>query len=253
MMFQDMTWLLLLIGFMVGLVVGATGVGGGALMTPLLIALTPTPLVSIIATDLLFAAAIKIVVSFRNLRRNSIDWNIVRSLWIGAIPATLVFSFFLAVLFPSWLDASLALIIGALVIFAGFRFLSDVGQRQAPISRKRLPFIGAILGGSVSLTSIGAGAFGMALLRPHWPHTKHVSGLVATDIVQAIPIALLAGLVHLSTGTFDFGLFLAITPTGVIGALLGSLVIAKTTSQSLMKILGLMLVTAGLLAVVAIF
>lgn len=253
MVFHDNALLLAILGIFVGLIVGGTGVGGGALMTPLLIFFTPLPLVNIIATDLLFAATTKVAVSLRNLRMKSIDWKIVRSVWLGALPATLLASLILAVFFPSWLEGILVFGIGCLVVIAGWRFLRLRGKQSRPSSSTRLPLVGALLGGSISMTSIGAGAFGLALLRPHWPDTRHVSGLVATDIVQAIPISLLAGLVHLTAGTFDLSLFVAITPAGVFGAMIGSFLAGRLGSDHLKKILGVTLISAGLLTLSTVF
>ena len=166
-----------LAGATVGLIIGLTGVGGGALMAPILFFGFGFDLVTVIATDLLFATCTKLIATRQHQQNHYVDWQVAKQLWKGSIPATLL-TIILAhqgVLFadPAWITA----LLGILVLLSGLSlfFENSIGLRQKKsqalrpaiheASKKATIVSGFLLGGFVSTTSIGAGALGALIFR----------------------------------------------------------------------------------------
>ena len=186
-------------GFAVGLLVGMTGVGGGALMTPILILLFGIHPATAVGTDLLYAAATKTGGSLVHGLARSIDWRVVRRLASGSVPATVVT---LAVLSHFNLNGeaasglitlvlSLALFLTAFVLVFGGPLVAIYRARVSELDPKRTAvltvLVGALLGVLVSISSVGAGAIGvvmLVLLYPHLPMAK----IVGSDIAHAVPL-----------------------------------------------------------------
>lgn len=235
---------LIFAGALVGFLVGLTGVGGGALMTPLLIlGFNISPVVAI-ATDLLFATITKLsTVPLHNSQR-SIDWKAARMVWTGSIPGvTMGVILVLTVLQSSFI--ALGIILAFILVVTSISMLStkdpEISNRHAP----RISFLGGgFIGLSVATTSVGAGALGMAIFRALLG-TKTAKNLVGTDIVHAIPIALLAGVSYLSAGLVDLDLLFLLLLGSIPAALIGARLSSKLNSGLLRKLLSVLLIGAA--------
>lgn len=225
-----------LAGAVTGILVGLTGVGGGALMTPLLLLFFGVAPLAAVGTDLWFAAITKLVGSGVHHSRGLVDWQVVRRLWSGSLSATAA-----TLLWMRWkpvdrssVDLLVTLIALALLCTAlGIVFqksLHRIGTRWRTTRRDSFKAMqgpltvaaGVLLGFLVTLTSVGAGALGTVLLTYLYPLRLTPQRLIATDIVHAIPLAVLAGIGHLFIGDVRFdllgNLLLGSIPGVVVGA-----------------------------------
>lgn len=242
-------------GLAVGLVVGLTGVGGGSLMTPLLIfgfGIHP-PLA--IGTDLLFAAFTKLGGSVALARARRIDWPVVARLSLGSVPAALVTLAVLHRVGPA--DAALQqLMTGtlgvALLLTAAATFYKVlVGSRPvATVVRRSVhPAVtigfGALLGVLVTLTSVGAGAIGVLVLMLLYPALP-LPRIVAADIAHAVPLTLVAGLGHASIGSVDWSLLALLLAGSLPGIWLGSKLVDAVPERAVRSLLSVLLGYAGL-------
>jgi uncharacterized membrane protein YfcA len=203
-------------GAIVGLAVGLTGVGGGSLMTPFLI-LFGIPYHIAIGTDLLYASVTKAGGMVSHARQKTIEWRIMGLLALGSIPASLLTTHFLVRVFTdssgyeSILMNSLGIMLvltATVIIFRGR--LNKTARQDSPQPRKFSDIIillaGLFLGVFVTLSSVGAGAFGAAILMLLYPYLKTIK-IIGTDIAHAVPLTLIAGLGHLIVlGNVDFKL-----------------------------------------------
>jgi hypothetical protein len=257
-----MEWGLIIVAAAVGFLVGLTGVGGGALMTPLLIGVFGIPLPIAVATDLLFATATKVVgVGFHH-RVGNINWRVASRLWAGSIPGAVVGVGLLIVIADSPLSAwlswpLLALVLATAVILAKRAITKPAEQTLTPlpaspkttVSNYVAPAGGFGIGLAVAITSVGAGALGMALLvKLSPPHTKPQE-LVGTDLVHAIPIALIAGIAYGFAGLVSWGLLGILLIGSIPGVLVGSALSNKVPSRPMNAILAMILTTAAVLVV----
>jgi hypothetical protein len=228
-------------GFGVGVIVGLTGIGGGALMTPVLVLLFGVAPHTAVGTDLLFACVTKVFGVLVHGRRGTVDWQVVGRLASGSLPAALAVVLFLAHYGTSEGRSEVILTgVGcALVLTAGGLFfrkrLQEVGKSlrsRAPSKFKRLQppltaLAGAIVGALVALTSVGAGALGTVALVYLYPFRLSAAKLVGTDLAHAIPLALVAGAGHLMLGNTDFVLLANLLLGSIPGILLGSTMSAR--------------------------
>jgi uncharacterized membrane protein YfcA len=220
-------------GFGVGFLVGMTGVGGGSLMTPLLILLFGIHPATAVGTDLLFAASTKTVGTAVHAAARTVDWALVGLLAIGSVPATVATVLVLAQFNLESVAAqhAITLTLGAvLVLTATFlifgKSLRDryAGQLEALDPRKvRLSTIilGVVMGVLVTITSVGAGAIGVTvllLLHPKMPAGR----VVGSDIAHAVPLTLLAGAGHWYLGSINWELLVTLLIGSVPGILAGS-------------------------------
>ena len=244
----------------VGILVGLTGVGAGAVMTPLLVGVFGVPFPVAIATDLLFATITKAVGILPHHQAGSINWALARRMWWGSIPGTLVgVGLLLAVVGGErvgWLAWPLAAIVLLTALTLARRALSSDGNGGgvAPMTNRPVkawePAAGGFgIGTAVSLTSVGAGALGMALLvRLSTPGTKP-RHLVGTDLVHAIPIALIAGVAYAISGLVSWPLLGVLLVGSVPGVVIGSMLSGTAPSRVLNAILAVMLTLAVVLLV----
>ena len=248
-------------GFFVGLVVGLTGVGGGSLMTPLLIFVFGVKPHLAIGTDLLFAAFTKMGGTVSLARARVIDWRIVGQTALGSIPACLVTLYFLQRLGPadphtqSIMTTTLGL---ALLLTAASTFykvcrgktppLHIAPERLAQATHARhwaLPILfGAVIGTLVTLTSVGAGAIGVIVLMLLYPALP-LPRIVAADIAHAVPLTLVAGLGHASIGSVDWPLLLKLLAGSLPGIWLGTQLMRKTPDRVIRSLLSMLLAYAG--------
>jgi len=218
------------------MLVGFTGVGGGALMTPLLILLFGVAPQTAIGTDLLFAAITKAFGSWIHGTRGSIDWQILARLSAGSLPAAALTLLFIRNFPPDReLQAFLLRGLGAAILLTSLAIIFQTrirhwGRALRTISPERFqrtqPALtvaaGALLGFLVTLTSVGAGALGVVMLVYLYPFRLTPLKLVGTDIAHAIPLTLVAGLGHMSLGNVDLRLLGGLLLGSIPGIILGS-------------------------------
>jgi uncharacterized membrane protein YfcA len=251
-----MDLLAILSGFGVGAIVGLTGVGGGSLMTPLLLSVFKLNPAVAIGTDLWFAATTKAAGAAAHHRAGHVEWKITGLLLAGSLPAsgaTIALMHFTGVT-KGWAAAltfslGIALLLTAVVV-AYRQAWQAVGlrlERWIPDSRKpALTFAsGLLLGVLVSLSSIGAGAIGATLIMLIYPRLA-AHRIVGTDIAHAVPLTLAAGIGHATLGHVDWSLLAALVIGGVPGIWLGAQLTRRMPEKLVRALLCTALVTAGL-------
>ncbi len=247
-------------GFGVGLLVGMTGVGGGSLMTPLLILLFGIHPATAVGTDLLYAAATKTGGSVAHGWARSIHWPAVIRLASGSIPASILT---LVVLWQLDLSGeSSRSLVNLVLCFALILTATSLLFRKAIIARYRwrleqldprsttraTVLVGAALGVLVSISSVGAGAVGVTallLLYPRLPMTR----IVGSDIAHAVPLTLVAGIGHWATGAIDWHLLGVLLIGSLPGIVIGSYCAHRVPETALRLVLAATLIlVAGNLA-----
>lgn len=245
-----------LAGLLVGLLVGLTGVGGGSLMTPILVLVFGFAPKAAVGTDLLFAAATKSVGTGVHGLKGTVDWRIVRRLATGSIPATIVTLLILSAV-DGQVDHSsslISLVLGGVLVltsvgvFARERIVRWLAPRTDRLTDRRVRLItvavGAVLGTLVSLTSVGAGALGMTVLLVLYNRVP-VNRLVGSDIAHAVPLTLVAGLGHWWIGSINSGLLFSLLVGSVPGVIVGSLLASRVPERALTLVLAFMLALVG--------
>jgi len=251
-------WTYSLAGALTGFVVGLTGVGGGALMTPILLLVFGGSPVTAIATDLWFAAITKLVGARIHHANGQVDWQVAKRLWLGSLPLALfvvvLVSLGAQVAKVEWLSKAIGVVvlITALGLLAAPKLMAYARNRrvsQAERFKAVQPVLtvvsGAVLGLCVALTSVGAGALGSVMLLFLYPLRMTPHRLVATDIVHAIPLAVVAGLGYLFAGMVDGWMLISLLLGSVPAVLLGSLLAGKITGRWIQIGLALVLMVAG--------
>lgn len=238
-------WVNAIAGFGVGAIVGMTGVGGGALMTPILVLLFGTAPATAVGTDLWFAALTKLVGGAVHHKHGRVDMEVFRLLATGSLPAAVATLLWLHFSHAAKMqNAVLMSALGSVLLLTALAMVfkkraQAVGQRlrdSMPIDFKRWQpaltvLAGAILGVLVTLTSIGAGALGTVMLVYLYPYRMNATRLVGTDIVHAIPLTIVAGTGHLLMGNVDLVLLGTLLLGSVPGIVLGSLAAGKVPEQ----------------------
>lgn len=243
-------------GFVVGVIVGLTGVGGGSLMTPLLILLFNIHPATAVGTDLLYAALTKSAGTAMHGFNRNVDWRIVLTLGVGSVSAAAV---------TLWLLSSLGgsspavtklisqvlggmLILTALTLFFRRWLLGFARSHREPDPRWQTILtvaVGVMIGVLVSISSVGAGAIGVTalmLLYPRLPLLK----VVATDVAHAVPLTAVAGLGHWAIGNVDLGMLASLLVGSVPGILLASWFSPKVPEAMIRLLLGAVLALVGM-------
>lgn len=232
-----MDFSLTIAGFIVGFIVGMTGVGGGSLMTPILVLGFGIKPAIAVGTDLLYAAITKSGGVFVHHFNGNIQWKIVTLLAIGSIPASLISILILKKLDDAGINydgvimttLSIALILTAIFLISQNQ-LKKIGNNEKFSAIKLLHrklrkpvtiFAGVMIGALVTISSVGAGVIGAAVLFFLYPRYKAIQ-IVATDIAHAIPVTAIAGLGHAHIGTVDYSLLLHLLVGSLPGVYLGS-------------------------------
>ena len=247
-------------GFLIGLLVGVTGVGGGSLMAPILILIFGVAPTTAVGTDLWFACATKTVGGAIHHAKQNADLRIVGTLMIGSMPAAIATLAVLNAMHWSqvkqgWLPFALGLVLLATATATIARprlqrwVIAKAGEGGVAPLRIQLPLTilaGAILGVLVTLTSVGAGALGATLLVFLYPTRLDSKQVVGTDIVHAIPLTLVAGIGHLLIGSVDGRLLANLLIGSIPGIIIGSILITRV-SDKLVRIAlsGVLVITAA--------
>ena len=240
-------------GFSVGLLVGMTGVGGGSLMTPLLILLFGIHPATAVGTDLLYAAATKTGGSLMHGLAGSVRWPVVFRLASGSIPASILT---LVVLWKLDLNAASARsLINLVLCFALLLTATSLIFRKAIMDRYRgrleqvdirttaaaTVLVGTALGVLVSISSVGAGAVGVTALLLLYPRLSMAS-IVGSDIAHAVPLTLVAGIGHWAMGAVDWQLMGALLLGSLPGIVIGSYAAVRAPETVLRLILATTLI-----------
>jgi uncharacterized membrane protein YfcA len=256
-------------GFVVGMLVGVTGVGGGSLMTPLLVFLFGFKPAVAVGTDLIYAAITKSAGVFvHHGKHRSVDWNIVGWLALGSLPfagltlyvlknlmavgkeitGTITFTLGVALLLTAC-----SIIIRSVLIHRAAQQPAIADEQSTLVTAGRFSprwekvatvFTGAVLGVLVTLSSVGAGALGTVALLFLYPRMSTLR-IVGTDLAHAIPLTAVAGLGHLSLGNFDLDLLLSLLLGSIPGIWIGSHLSAKIPEHYLRPILATLLLVIG--------
>lgn len=247
-------------GFLVGFVVGLTGVGGGSLMTPILVLVFGIKAAVAVGTDLLYAAVTKSGGILAHSHQGSIDWNVVGLLALGSFPATGISLVVLRYLEMAGINytrvitvaLSIALILTSLALLLKDRLHSLSKSERFDAIRAvhrnlRAPMTvaaGAIIGTLVTLSSVGAGALGAALLFFLYPRMRPIA-IVGTDLAHAVPVTAIAGLGHAHLGTVDFAVLGNLLLGSLPGIWLGSQTGARLPDSVIRPALASMLLVIG--------
>jgi uncharacterized membrane protein YfcA len=243
-------------GFFVGLLIGQTGMGGGSLMTPILVLLFGVHPATAVGTDLLYASATKTAGTLVHGLNHTVDWRIVARLASGSVPATVIT---LAVIsrYNIWGPTSgriISLVLGVMLLLTAlsliFRqpFLRLAGPVMERVSARKAThltvIIGIILGGLVTISSVGAGALGVTALLILYPRAP-MAVIVGSDIAHAVPLTLIAGLGHWWLGSVDWPLLTSLLSGSIPGIVLGSYLSAHVPDSVLRPTLAVTLILVG--------
>jgi len=252
-------WLLPFYGLVVGTLVGLTGMGGGVLMTPLLVLGLGMPATAAVGTDLAYSTLTKLVGAWQHWRQGTVDLRVVRALAIGSVPATLTavaVLFFLHTIDTSAVDAALERFIGVMLVVAASLLLYkvlrsskaatqvDVDQSgELPIGR--LVAIGILGGFLVGITSIGSGSLIIALLVV--TITLNPEKMVGTDVAHAFLLVGAAAIAHvLFLRDVDVALASKLLIGSIPGVLIGSRMAVRVPRRPLQTCLALLLLTSAI-------
>jgi uncharacterized membrane protein YfcA len=259
-------WLNTSAGFLVGLLVGFTGVGGGAVMTPLLVLAFGVAPQTAVGTDLLYAALTKSVGSWVHGLRGAVDWYVVRHLWFGSLPmAAMTLVWLQRTPESNGLSQLIIPLLGAALVLTGMamlarRGLQRLGERLGTSTERFKPYqpvltvlAGAVLGFLVTLTSVGAGAMGAVMLVYLYPKRLKAQKLVGTDIAHAIPLTLLAGLGHAKLGHVNLALLGALLLGSIPGIAIGSMLSHRVSGIAVRNGIAIMLLIIGVKMFASVF
>lgn len=261
-----MEWGYTFAGLFVGIIVGMTGVGGGSLMTPILIfGFSVQPAIAV-GTDLLYAAITKSGGIWAYWRHNVIHWTVVKRLAMGSLPASFITLYFMhqagvsdgqhAEFITFSLGVALILTSSALllkgtitnilharadhpVVCALYRVRDDKGHQAVTTI-----ITGALIGVMVTVSSVGAGALGAVALLFLYPKMRGVE-IVATDIAHAVPLTAIAGLGHATVGTVDWSLLMFLVMGSLPGIYIGSHLGVKIPDTVMRPLLAVILLAVG--------
>lgn len=254
-----MDWLFTVSGFLVGLLVGVTGVGGGSLMTPLLILIFGISPVTAVGTDVLYASITKSLGGWVHSRNGTVDWKVVGLLSLGSIPSALITIAALKYLsldekslrglMLGVLSATLLMTAVTLLFKSRIRQIArrkdgttyELNPRHLPIATM---ITGVIVGALVTISSIGAGVLGTAAVLFLYPRMS-ASKVVGTDIAHAVPLTAVAGIGHMFLGTVNYALLGSLLLGSLPGIYIGSHLSAKVPEKVLRPLLASLLLIIG--------
>jgi hypothetical protein len=243
-------------GFIVGLLVGQTGMGGGSLMTPILVLLFGIHPAAAVGTDLLYASATKTVGTLVHGLNHTVNWRVVGRLATGSVPATIFTLALISHFDMSGAGAGRAIssILGVMLLLTAValifrdRFLRVAGARLHNMPARRTACLtiatGVLLGLLVTISSVGAGAIGVTILLLLYPRLP-MAVIVGSDIAHAVPLTLVAGVGHWWLGSVDWRLLTSLLSGSVPGIILGSWIAVKVPETVLRPILAITLCLVG--------
>ena len=252
----------ILAGVFVGFCVGLTGVGGGSLMTPILILLLKVEPHIAVGTDLLYAAISKFFGGMVHFKKSNVVWSIVLWLAAGSIPASIATNYLVATLLGNInaIKMIMTLILGVMLVVTGLSLIfrnrieaffyqyrkadpSEILTTQIP--KYQLILMGILLGVVVTLSSVGAGAFGVMALVLIFPQLPLIR-IIGSDVVHAVLLTLVAGLGHLLSGSVDFHMLTFLLIGAIPAIIVGTMLSSKLPEKKLRPILGVTLLLLGI-------
>lgn len=254
----------ILAGMLVGFCVGITGVGGGSLMTPILISLFKIEPHIAIGTDLIYASISKFCGSLVHAKKLNVVWPLVLWLAVGSLPASFATHWVL----ENYLSQSteykkvLTTVLGAMLTLTGISIIFRVHIEQffnrfrkqhadgeaLSFTPKRVAYIiimGIVLGIFVTLSSVGAGAFGVMALILLFPNLPMIR-IIGSDVAHAVLLTFVAGMAHMSSGNVDFHLLAYLLVGSIPSIIVGTLISSKMPEKMIRKILGITLFLLGI-------
>jgi hypothetical protein len=240
-------------GFAVGFLVGLTGVGGGSLMTPLLILLFGIAPEKAVATDLIYASITKTGGSLVHQFNRAIDWRIVGRLAAGSLPAAVatLLTFYYVGLDSAVVSALITRVLGSALYLTALalilrpwilgRYAHRLEGMSPRSTRNYTIATGVVLGVLVSISSVGAGALGVIALILLYPKTP-ILRIAASDIAHAVPLTLVAGVGHLVGGSINTALLLSLLVGSLPGIMLASAFAPKIPDTALRLVLAATLI-----------
>jgi uncharacterized membrane protein YfcA len=245
-----------LTGFFVGLLVGQTGMGGGSLVTPILVLGFGIAPATAVGTDLLYASITKAVGTVVHGAHHTVRWPIVARLATGSVPATIVTLMVIShfnlnsrvasgvittMLGVMLLITAVALLFRRRLLSLGGNWLELVPERQ---TSKLTITVGAVLGAIVTVSSVGAGAIGVTVLLLLYPRLP-MARIVGSDIAHAVPLTLVAGMGHLMLGSVNVPMLVSLLIGSIPGIVLGSLFAVRVPDAVLRPVLAATLAVVG--------
>ncbi len=243
-------------GFVVGLLIGMTGMGGGLVMTPMMIFLFGVAPTVAVGTDLLYASITKLFGGWQHWRQKTVDWQVVKLLSIGSLPGALLGSMailYLQTLYIESVEGIVGrllgltyLLIAAVMIVRMFRTGKRAQEAPEPIKpdKRKMIALGLVGGFIVGMTSVGSGTLFMAVLLMIYPVAA--SRLVGTDIVQAVLVTGVAGIAHFAIGNVNLSMVGNLLIGSIPGILIGSRMSLKIPELAVRSCLFLMICLSGL-------
>ena len=243
-----MHWDIATAGLFVGFIIGLTGMGGGALMTPMLVILFHIAPSAAISSDVVASLALKPVGGGVHIKHRTVNWTMVRWLAIGSVPSAFLGSYVIDQVASNGLENRVKEILGAVLLLAAVAMLAKVfvtARRGNPPTEmmdqrfvRPVPtlLIGAFGGFVVGMTSVGSGSLMIVLLMLLYP-TLSSREMVGTDLVQAIPLVAAAALGHILFGHFQLGLTMSVIVGAVPGVYIGANVSARASDRFIRPIL----------------
>jgi uncharacterized protein len=240
---QNVEPLYVLSGILVGGLVGMTGVGGGSLMTPILILLFGVHPATAVGTDLLYASVTKTGGSIVHGYNRTVDWRVVGRLALGSVPATAIT---IAALYYLHVDSKatqllITRVLGAALLFTAVSLIlrkplmrwygERVPEMNPDLVRKLTILTGVVLGVLVSLSSVGAGAIGVTALVLLYPKMEP-RRIVGSDIAHAVPLTLVAGIGHSFLGAIDWHILGSLLVGSIPSIVVMSIVSARASDTA---------------------
>jgi uncharacterized protein len=251
-------------GLLVGTIVGLTGMGGGALMTPMLVFFFKADPLTAISSDLVASFVMKPAGALVHLRANTVNLGLVKLLCVGSVPAAFIGAWFISLqprgdeldgVLKTLLGLALITAAGGIVIRAGYQMWQNrlpLGEgrarpTKAEVKLRPIPTIalGAIAGFIVGITSVGSGSIIIVSLLLIYPRLK-ASSLVGTDLTQAIPLVGAAALGHLLFGSFSMAITASLLIGAIPGAFMGAQISSRAPGGLIRRVLAVLLLASGL-------
>lgn len=249
---MDFIWYIMA-GSLVGLAVGITGVGGGSIMTPLLL-MFGFPAHIAIGTDLMYAGIAKSTGVYMHAKKKHVNWSIMGAMAAGSLPSSLITVFWLSQYdTPDFYQDILTSTLGVMLVATAFviifrkKLLSSRPNTTLESHHKSLKYIffaGIVLGALVTLTSVGAGALGTALLMLLFP-SMAAKNIVGTDLAHAVPLTLTAGIGHVFLGNVDYSLLVALLIGSIPAIYVGTHISTYVPNKVLQPVLATALMGFG--------
>ncbi len=261
-----MDWGLALAALGIGVVVGLTGMGGGALMTPTLVLFFGVPPLTAVSSDLITSAVMKPAGSIVHMRHGTVHWKIVLWLVVGSVPAAFSGALIISIIGPiagvtefvkTALGSVLLLASALLIVRAYIRLREYASELQGgprivdrdpgEVAVRIVPtvIVGVVGGLMVGLTSVGSGSFIIITLMALYPMLS-ANRLVGTDLVQAVPLVVAAAIGHLLFGDVDWALVWPLIIGSVPGAIIGAQLSSRVAGGFVRRALAVVLLAAGL-------